>query len=193
MQDFQNMAQNGIQQSNIEEFVNNPIVRKARALMDLVKGLMAVGICSYVLFFTPFFDRFSEIEDDIAQVFAKGMKALLVLFIVMGFLMFIRSLVVLILLQTGNDGTGAGHRFIVIVGAMQANAGRVFQMVFGGIFVAFSFFAFTQGPDMLAEGSTVEGLYIVSGIFTLAGLGLIIGAIIGIVKSVKYYLSGAAD
>lgn len=193
MQDFQNMAQNGIQQSNIEEFVNNPIVRKARALMDLVKGLMAVGICSYVLFFTPFFDRFSEIEDDIAQVFAKGMKALLVLFIVMGFLMFIRSLVVLILLQTGNDGTGAGHRFIVIVGAMQANAGRVFQIVFGGIFVAFSFFAFTQGPDMLAEGSTVEGLYIVSGIFTLAGLGLIIGAIIGIVKSVKYYLSGAAD
>ena len=193
MQDFQNMAQNGIQHSNIEEFVNNPIVRKARALMDLVKGLMAVGICSYVLFFTPFFDRFSEIEDDIAQVFAKGMKALLVLFIVMGFLMFIRSLVVLILLQTGNDGTGAGHRFIVIVGAMQANAGRVFQMVFGGIFVAFSFFAFTQGPDMLAEGSTVEGLYIVSGIFTLAGLGLIIGAIIGIVKSVKYYLSGAAD
>ncbi len=193
MQDFQNMAQNGIQQSNIEEFVNNPIVRKARALMDLVKGLMAVGICSYVLFFTPFFDRFSEIEDDIAQVFTKGMKALLVLFIVMGFLMFIRSLVVLILLQTGNDGTGAGHRFIVIVGAMQANAGRVFQMVFGGIFVAFSFFAFTQGPDMLAEGSTVEGLYIVSGIFTLAGLGLIIGAIIGIVKSVKYYLSGAAD
>ena len=193
MQDFQNMAQNGIQQSNIEEFVNNPIVRKARALMDLVKGLMAVGICSYVLFFTPFFDRFSEIEDDIAQVFAKGMKALLVLFIIMGFLMFIRSLVVLILLQTGNDGTGAGHRFIVIVGAMQANAGRVFQMVFGGIFVAFSFFAFTQGPDMLAEGSTVEGLYIVSGIFTLAGLGLIIGAIIGIVKSVKYYLSGAAD
>ena len=193
MQDFQNMAQNGIQQSNIEEFVNNPVVRKARALMDLVKGLMAVGICSYVLFFTPFFDRFSEIEDDIAQVFAKGMKALLVLFIVMGFLMFIRSLVVLILLQTGNDGTGAGHRFIVIVGAMQANAGRVFQIVFGGIFVAFSFFAFTQGPDMLAEGSTVEGLYIVSGIFTLAGLGLIIGAIIGIVKSVKYYLSGAAD
>ena len=193
MQDFQNMAQNGIQHSNIEEFVNNPIVRKARALMDLVKGLMAVGICSYVLFFTPFFDGLSETEDDIAQVFAKGMKALLVLFIVMGFLMFIRSLVVLILLQTGNDGTGAGHRFIVIVGAMQANAGRVFQMVFGGIFVAFSFFAFTQGPDMLAEGSTVEGLYIVSGIFTLAGLGLIIGAIIGIVKSVKYYLSGAAD
>ena len=192
MQDFQNMAQNGIQHSNIEEFVNNPIVRKARALMDLVKGLMAVGICSYVLFFTPFFDGLSETEDDIAQVFAKGMKALLVLFIVMGFLMFIRSLVVLILLQTGNDGTGAGHRFIVIVGAMQANAGRVFQMVFGGIFVAFSFFAFTQGPDMLAEGSTVEGLYIVSGIFTLAGLGLIIGAIIGIVKSVKYYLSEGA-
>ncbi len=193
MQDFQNMAQNGIQHSNIEEFVNNPIVRKARALMDLVKGLMAVGICSYVLFFTPFFDRLSETEDDIAQVFAKGMKVLLVLFIVMGFLMFIRSLVVLILLQTGNDGTGAGRRFIVIVGAMQANAGRVFQMVFGGIFVAFSFFAFTQGPDMLAEGTTVESLYIVSGIFTLAGLGLIIGAIIGIVKNVKYYLSGAAD
>ena len=45
---------------------------------------------------------------------------------------------------------------------------------------------------MLAEGSTVEGLYIVSGIVGLAGLGLIISAIIGIVKSVKYYLSGGA-
>ena len=78
------------------------------------------------------------------------------------------------------------------MGALESKAGRVFQIVFGGLFVALSLFAFTQGPDMLAEGSTVESLYIVSGIFTLAGIVLIISAIIGIVKSVKFYLSGGA-
>ena len=188
--DIQNFR--NISQGDIEEFVNSAAVRRARALMGIVKGLMAVGVCSYVLFFTPFFTRFDEIDDDISRVFVGGMKALLILFIIMGALLFVRSLLILILDLTGNSSAGAGHTLIVIAGALEANAGRVFQMIFGMIFLAFTFFAFTQGPDMLAEGSTVEGLYIVSGIFGLAGLGLIISAIIGIVKSVKYYLSGGA-
>ncbi len=187
IQNFRNMSQ-----GDIEEFVNSAAVRRARALMGIVKGLMAVGVCSYVLFFTPFFTKFAEVDDDIARMFVKGMKALLILFIIMGALLFVRSLLILILDLTGNSSAGSGHTLIVIAGALEANAGRVFQMIFGMIFLAFTFFAFTQGPDMLAEGSTVEGLYIVSGIFALAGLGLIIGAIIGIVKSVKYYLSEGA-
>ncbi len=187
IQDFWNTSQ-----GDIDEFVNSAAVRRARALIGIVKGLIDVGVCSCVLFFTSFFMRFDEIDDGIIRVFLGGMKALLILFIIMGALLFVRSLLILILDLTGNSSAGAGHTLIVIVGALEANAGRVFRIIFGMILLAFTFFAFTQGPDMLAEGSTVEGLYIVSGIFALAGLGLIISAIIGIVKSVKYYLSGGA-
>ena len=79
IQSFRNMSQ-----GDIDEFVNSAAVRRARALMGIVKGLMAVGICSYVLFFTSFFMRFDEIDDDISRVFVGGMKSLLILFIIMG-------------------------------------------------------------------------------------------------------------
>lgn len=191
MQNYQDMQRNGIQESDLYEFVNNPAVRKAKAVIGIVKGVMVTGICAFALV-SPLFSRFESTNDDVFLMFSRGMKILLILFIVMGVLMALRNLLILILQFSGNDTAGAGHKYIVIVGALESNAGRVFQIVFGGLFVALSLFAFTQGPDMLAEGSTVESLYIVSGIFTLAGIGLIISAIIGIVKSVKFYLSGGA-
>ncbi len=191
MQNFQDMQRNGIQDSDIYEFVNNPAVRKAKAVMGIVKGVMAVGMCTFALV-SPLFKKLWSTDDEVFLMFSKGMQILLVLFIVMGAVMALRNLLMLILQFSGNDTTGAGHKYIIIMGALESNAGRVFQIVFGGMFAGFAYFAFTKGPGMLAEGNTVESLYIVSGIFILAGLGLIIGGIIGIVKSVKYYLSGEA-
>ena len=191
MQNFQDMQRNGIQDSDIYEFINNPAVRKAKAVMGIVKGVMAVGMCTFALV-SPLFKKFWSTDDEVFLMFSKGVQILLVLFIVMGAVMALRNLLMLILQFSGNDTTGAGHKYIIIMGALESNAGRVFQIVFGGMFAGFAYFAFTKGPGMLAEGNTVESLYIVSGIFILAGLGLIIGGIIGIVKSVKYYLSGEA-
>ena len=191
MQNFQDMQRNGIQDSDIYEFINNPAVRKAKAVMGIVKGVMAAGMCTFALV-SPLFKKFWSTDDEVFLMFSKGVQILLVLFIVMGAVMALRNLLMLILQFSGNDTTGAGHKYIIIMGALESNAGRVFQIVFGGMFAGFAYFAFTKGPGMLAEGNTVESLYIVSGIFILAGLGLIIGGIIGIVKSVKYYLSGEA-
>ena len=82
----------------------------------------------------------------------------------------------------------------MVMALIEANTGRMIQIVMGAIFVVFSVFAFVKGPGMLAEGSSVEGLYIVSGIFIAAGLGLAITGTVGIIKSiVNYFRNGGVQ
>ena len=106
----------------------------------------------------------------------------------MGALSLIRHGLSLYIQISGNEDTRWGRKYLLLTSVLSANVQRLFQLVMGGLFVAFSLFAFIDGPNMLAEGNTVTELYIVSGIFTLAGLGLVISAVIGIIRSIRYYL-----
>ena len=181
--------ENGTQGNDISAYISDDNIRKVKAVTGMIKGAMMAGICGFA-FFSPMFRAMQNTGDDVMVTSAHGFKLLLILLMVIGVIMALRNLLMLILQLTGNDETEFGRRYTLIMGAMEVNAGRLVQIVMGSLFVIFAGFAFIQGPDKLAEGSTVEGLYIVSGIFVLAGAGVAIGGIIGIIKSIKYYLSG---
>lgn len=173
--------------SNIERFINDSNLRKASAITGIVKGVMMAGICGFALF-SPMFKVMLSQGDKTLNVFGNGFIILLILMMVLGVLSALRNLVTLILMITGNDTDGFGRKYIIVMGLMESNAGRMIQIVMGAIFVVFSVFAISSGADNLAEGSSVEGLYIVSGVFIAAGLGLAIAGIVGMIKSIRNFI-----
>ena len=173
--------------TNIERFINDGNLRKVTAVTGVIKGAMMAGICGFALF-SPMFKAMQSQGDKTINVFGTGFVILLILMIVIGALSALRNLVTLILMMTGNDSEGFGRKYIVIMGLLESNTGRLIQMVMGGIFVFISVFAMSSGKNMMAEGSSIEGLYVVSGIFTAVGLGLVISGVIGIVKSVRNFI-----
>ena len=173
-----------------QRFINDGNVRKISAVVGVIRGVMMAGICSFAIL-SPIFKAMRSRGDETLNSFGQGFVILLILLLVVGVLSAVRNLITLILMMTGKDTEGFGQKYIMVMGLLEANMGRMVQIVMGAFFVVFSVFAFAKGPNMLAEGSTVEGLYIVSGIFIAAGLGLAIGGTVGIIKSVRNFFSGA--
>lgn len=186
---FQNdgFVNNGRGGVDMERFISDSNFRKINALVGIVKGAMMAGICGFAVL-SPMFKAMINQGDRQLNLFGYGFVILLILMIVIGVLSAIRNLITLILMMTGNDTDGFGRKYIIVMGLIESNTGRMIQIVMGSIFVIFSVFAISSGADHLAEGSSIEGLYIVSGVFIAAGLGLAIAGVIGIIKSFRNYI-----
>ena len=184
---FEPPKRGSIKGFDIDKILNDSTLLKIMAVKGIVSSIIMIFVC-ITAFRSGLFDSMIESKDPVMETFSHGFKTLLLIFIVMGALSLIRHGLSLYIQISGNEDTRWGRKYLLLTSVLSANVQRLFQLVMGGLFVAFSLFAFIDGPNMLAEGNTVTELYIVSGIFTLAGLGLIISAIIGIIRSIRYYL-----
>ena len=171
-----------------EHFIDDETVRRVITVIGMVKGLALCAICVYILF-SPMWERMRETKDEVILFSVHGFRILLILFIIIGAVMFLRHLLSLIIQLGGMDEDGFGRKYIVIMGVMESNTGRLVQAVMGIIFTVFSIFAIKDGATMLTEGSDETVLYIISGVFCLAGTGMFVSAIIGVVKSIREFLS----
>ena len=169
---------------DISKYINDDMVRKASEIQGMVKGVMAVVICVFALI-SPLLPRMRESGVEILITVSYGFTILMILIGVIGLFMFARNLLAFILQVTGKEETGFGQRYMMFMVAVEACTGNIFVIVFGILFIVFSVFAFIEGPNNLAEGSTVEGLYIVSGVFLAAGLGVVIHGVVSTVKTIK--------
>ena len=184
---FEPPKRGAIKGFDIDKILNDSTMLKIMAVKGIVSSVIMIFVC-ITAFRSRLFDTMLESKDPVMETFFHGFKILLLIFIVMGALSLIRHGLSLYIQISGNENTRWGRKYLLLTSVLAANAQRLIQLVMGGLFVAFSLFAFINGPNMLAEGNTVTELYIVSGIFTLAGLGLIISAVIGIIRSIRYYL-----
>ena len=184
---FEPPKRGSIKGFDIDKILNDSTMLKIMAVKGIVSSVIMIFVC-ITAFRSELFDSMIESKDPVMETFSHGFKTLLLIFIVMGALSLIRHGLSLYIQISGNENTRWGRKYLLLTSVLAANVQRVFQLVMGGLFVAFSLFAFIDGPNMLAEGNTVTELYIVSGIFTLVGLGLIISAVIGIIRSIRYYL-----
>ncbi len=160
-------------------------LRNARLTIDLIKGVAISGILLYALLNNPLLAQMKQADDELLNTFAKVFSALLILIFVIALVSAIRNGIALIICLTGNDESGKGHRYIELMDHISSNTGRIFQIIMGAAFIIMASFAFKDGPSALAEGSSLSALYIVSGIFIVAGLGLVITGVIGIIRSFK--------
>ena len=184
---FEPPKRGAIKGFDIDKILNDSTMLKIMTIKGIVSSIIMIFIC-ITAFRSGLFDSMIESKDPVMETFSHGFKTLLLIFIVMGALSLIRHGLSLYIQISGNEDTRWGRKYLLLTSVLSANVQRLFQLVMGGLFVAFSLFAFIDGPNMLAEGNTVTELYIVSGIFTLAGLGLVISAVIGIIRSIRYYL-----
>ncbi|HAL01813.1 MAG TPA: hypothetical protein DCP07_00470 [Lachnospiraceae bacterium] len=184
---FEPPKRGSIKGFDIDKILNDSTLLKIMAVKGIVSSIIMIFVC-ITAFRSGLFDSMIESKDPVMETFSHGFKTLLLIFIVMGALSLIRHGLSLYIQISGNEDTRWGRKYLLLTSVLSANVQRLFQLVMGGLFVAFSLFAFIDGPNMLAEGNTVTELYIVSGIFTLAGLGLVISAVIGIIRSIRYYL-----
>lgn len=184
---FEPPKRGAIKGFDIDKILNDSTMLKIMAVKGIVSSVIMIFVC-ITAFRSRLFDAMIESKDPVMETFFHGFKTLLLILIVMGALSLIRHGLSLYIQISGNEDTRWGRKYLLLTSVLAANAQRLIQLVMGGLFVAFSLFAFIDGPNMLAEGNTVTELYIVSGIFTLAGLGLIISAVIGIIRSIRYYL-----
>ena len=184
---FEPPKRGAIKGFDIDKILNDSTMLKIMTIKGIVSSIIMIFICVTALR-SGLFDSMIESKDPVMETFSHGFKTLLLIFIVMGALSLIRHGLSLYIQISGNEDTRWGRKYLLLTSVLSANVQRLFQLVMGGLFVAFSLFAFIDGPNMLAEGNTVTELYIVSGIFTLAGLGLVISAVIGIIRSIRYYL-----
>ncbi len=184
---FEPPKRGAIKGFDIDKILNDSTMLKIMTIKGIVSSIIMIFICITALR-ANLFNRMQETKDPVVETFFHGFRILLIILLVIGFLSLIRHGLSLYIQVSGNEDSRWGKKYLLLTSVLAANAQRFMQFVMGVIFIAFSMFAFIDGPNMLAEGNTVTELYIVSGIFTLAGLGLIISAVIGIIRSIRYYL-----
>ena len=169
---------------DIDKYINDDTLRKASEINGIIKAVSLIAICVVALK-SPILPFMKNSGDSLLITVSHGFKILLIILGIIGILMFLRNLLAFILQITGKEETEFRQKYMMFMAVIEASTGNVFSFLFGCLFIIFSLFAFINGPDNLAEGSTVEGLYIVSGIFLIAGLGIAIFGIVGTVKNIK--------
>lgn len=182
--DLENLRQGNMTE---EQFIK---IRNIKGAVSLGRNLIAVAAILYILFAAGFRDKMKAVDDPVMKIFANGFQILLIVLLVIAALAAIRDLLLVILCFSGKADNGFGLRYVKAAEAMGTAAGNVFQIVMGVVFVIISCFTIKNGPSMLAEGSSVEALYVVSGIFIASGAGLVIAGIIGIIKAIRAAVAG---
>ena len=160
-------------------------LRNAKTAISLVKSGVAAIVMVYVLIGAPILPAMRQSGDETLMSFAGFFSVLLCVFLGICIIDFIRNLILLILFYTGNDESEFGRKYVNLMGVIQQCAGQIFQIIFGIAFLSFSVFAITKGPSMLAEGSDLNTLYIVSGVFVLAGVIIITSGVIGLIRAIR--------
>ena len=173
---------------DITKYINDDTIRKAAAIHGVIKGAMLIFVCVAALA-SPMFRAMKNSGDSLLVTFSHGFVILLILLALTGVFMFVRNLLALILQLTGKEETEFGQKYLMFMTVMEASAGDMIAIVFGSLFIILSLFAIITGGDNLAEGSSATALYIISGVFCIAGLSVVIHGIVGTVKNIKSIIS----
>ncbi len=182
--DLERIRQGNFSEQDIEK------LRNVRTVMSIIKSATAVAVLLYVLLGTPIFKSMSESGSDMLRIISGGMKILLILMIVIAAISLVKDILMMIFIHNGMADSGFGHRYIVIAEAAGSCTGNFIQIVMGALLVIFACFALKDGAANPAEGDTVEGLYIVSVVFIIAGGGLVLAGVISVVKTIIKVVRG---
>ena len=155
----------------------------AAAGMSVIKYVMAVVIMGFILTQHLIFDKFEETGDKIFITVARGMKVMLIAFMVMSIAGLIQSIIELVILLKGDQETDFGRNFLHISNVIRESAGCVIQFVMGVLFAVMGFFSMFG----VEHETDDKGFYIVGGIFAIAGIGCAIGGIISLVKAIRQH------
>ena len=159
------------------------LLRKVNAIRGVISGALTAGVCIYA-FFSPMFARFRDTEDEVFELAANGMQLILIMFAVLGLLIFLRNLLTLIIIFTGNEYSAFSEKYLELAGFLESNTGRLASIVISVIITAFGAFAIGGGAAGLTEGDPMA-LYIVAGVFIAAGVGTAVVNLIGLIRSIR--------
>ncbi len=191
LNDFNNKEQFKQNMMNGLNAVGEHNLSLAACGINVAKNVVGLCIILYLLLNERILEVFSNSDDTIMQFFAGGMKVLLIAFTVCLAAGTAQGIITLVILIRGEENSGFGRVFVIITKTVIGSAGHIMLGVMGLLFAVMGVFTIIA-PDDIKNGDP-KMFTIVGAIFAAVGVIMLISAIAGIVKEVKYSLEDIAN
>jgi len=163
----------------------------AVACISVVKNVIGLGVLLYILSNEKILSVLTGSEDELLSIFAGGMKAMLIVFVIIMAASTVQSILTLVVMLRGEEETAFGRRMIGISVAIRSSASYVFMAIMGVLFACMGAMSILL-PDEMKDGDP-RVFMIVGGAFVLIGFLLVLAAVINIVKEIAAAIRGGEE